>query len=99
MSRGNLLADCIGFGVRGGVRRGALELPGGSLDARTSPAAVSADARDLGGRGWDDARFCLRIFFRADLDSVAQAFENSMSLSSEGGSISISSDMVAAQLS
>ena len=67
------------------------------LDARTSPAAVSADARDLGGRGWEDARFCLRSFFCADLLRVAHAFENSMSLSSEGGSIFISSAMVVVQ--
>ena len=94
MSRGNFLAVCMSFGVRGGVRREAFELAGGSLDALASPAVLRADARDLGGRGWDDARFCLRIFFRADLESVAQAFENSMSLSSEGESISMSSDRI-----
>ena len=56
ISRGSLRAVCIG--LRGGVVRGALELVGGSLEARTSATAVSADARDFGGRGCDADRRC-----------------------------------------
>lgn len=71
---------------------------GGSLDALTAACSSRADLRDFGGRGWEDERFwfcCFKILFWADLERLAQASENSTSLSSSvGGSTCIFSDML-----